>query len=122
MTDFNAMDLLTDDQRGRDPSWLVQGYAAAFARIVETHPSSDGDPPRPWGPHWESEDDMTTPGDATVYAWSGAERTPDEARRRAFELLAHADIAEAQASRPNWAEEIRQMRRERDAELRDTEQ
>jgi hypothetical protein len=94
---FDASELLTDTQRDRDPGWFIDGYAAALSRIRLVYGFSDDDPPNPWGPSWESRDDYTSPGERVVNGWAGTARTPEEARRRGFELLAHADIAEAQA-------------------------
>lgn len=93
--DFDAAKLLTDAQRARDANWLIDGYRAALGRIRLHYGFSDDDPPNPWGPHWETQDDMTKPGQKGVVDWTGPEVTPEQARRRGFELLAHADLAEA---------------------------
>lgn len=94
--DFDASDLLTDAQRARHAGWLIDGYRAALRRIRLHYGFSDDEPPNPWGPHWETEDDMTHPGSPLVHDWSGPQVTPATARRRGFELLAHADLAETQ--------------------------
>lgn len=73
--------------------WFTSRYEAALSRI-EDH--TDGD-----NPYWLAPADGTSvvPGDSELFDEMGGEESPEDARKRAFEILALADLAETRLAR-----------------------
>lgn len=75
------------DRLTKNQAWFADNYAAAVERVKD----HSGDP----DPYWESQaNEMSACPGPVLLDEFGGEETPTQARERAFELLALADLAE----------------------------
>jgi hypothetical protein len=74
--------------------WFADGYEAAMRRIEDCTDLPDN-------PYWRSPADESSaiPGDDTIWDEMGGPESIENARRRAFELLVLADLAQSSLPR-----------------------